>query len=124
MLTTRILPFEEYGRLAGTEAEGLIPILRPQDGSVVVVERDGVIVGCWTLMRVWHAECLWITPADRGRAGVLRRLWLALNREARSHGARAICTASDRDEVASMLQRLGATVVPGTPWVLQLGSEE
>lgn len=119
-LSSRVLPRDQYVRLVGTYVEDLAPLMRPDDGEVLVVERDGVIVGAWVLLRVWHAECLWVDPEERRHVSVLRRLWKALCQRARELNARTVCTSSDRDEIASMLQRFGATVIPGTPWVLPL----
>src|SRR5258708_3987314 len=84
-MTTRILPATEWGRLIGTEAEVIWPHLVPERTTIVVVERDGQIVGCHVLSWLLHAECLWIAPQFRGRPSVARRLWLAVQHVARDY---------------------------------------
>lgn len=117
-MTARILPPEEWARLAGTEAELLIPMLT--DASrVVVVELDGQIVGCHVLQVILHAECLWVHPAHRGKASVARRLWAAVQREAREHfGVRAFATAAVSDEVRDLLAHVGAVKVAGDHYMV------
>ncbi len=77
-VTTRILPREDYGRLAGTELEAVREQL-PESASVVVVEDDGEIVGCWALMPVLHAEGVWIAERERKRGRVALRLLRAMS---------------------------------------------
>ena len=81
-MTTRILPPEEYSRLAGTEAATVWPQLTAA-ARVVVVEQDGQILGCHILQPVLHAECLWIHPDHRGKTSAPGRLWRAVQRAVR-----------------------------------------
>lgn len=112
-MTTRVLPKEEWPRLKGTEAETVWPYLNPERASVIVVESEGVIVGCHVLLYVLHAECLWIAPAHRGTGGVARRLWFAVKRAVLSTGATALVTAACDDTVRGLLAHVGATKLPG-----------
>ena len=106
-MTTRVLPVEEWSRLAGTEAGGLDI---PHAARVVVVEDGGAIVGCHILVPVLHAECLWIHPAHRGRSSVARRLWAAVRREVSNHfQVGAFATAAASDDVRRLLDHVGAT---------------
>ena len=43
MLTTRVLPPEDWGLLAGTEAEPVLPHLDPAQAQALVVEVDGAV---------------------------------------------------------------------------------
>ncbi len=117
-MTTRILPVEEWSRLAHTEACDVHPFLDPDRSSVVVVEQDGAIVGCHILINVVHAECLWIDPAFRGKTSVARRLWAAVQAQARELGARTIATAACDDQVRELLAHVGATKLPGDHYVI------
>lgn len=121
---TRILPPEEWYRLAGTEAATIwpaLPTLKDQT-QIVVVEQDGQILGCHVLTLVLHAECLWIHPDHRGKAGVARRLWSRVLRTAACvFHARTIATAATSDEVRRLLQHVGAIELPGTHHVIPLG---
>ncbi len=112
-MKARVLPKEEWPRLRGTEAETLWPYLNPNRSSVIVVEDDGIIVGCHVLMYVLHAECLWIAPEHRGKTSVARRLWAAVQRAARSCDVHALMTAACDDNVRGLLAHVGATQVPG-----------
>ncbi len=112
-MITRVLPKEEWPRLRGTEAETVWPFLDAERASVIVVEDEGLIVGCHILMYVLHAECLWIHPDHRGKSSVARRLWGAVQRAAISCGVHALMTAACDDNVRGLLAHVGATQVPG-----------
>lgn len=117
-MTSRVLPPGEWDQLIGTEAELLIPLLT-EDSRVVVVERDGQVVGCHVLQVILHAECLWIHPDHRGKSSVARRLWAAVQQEAREHfGVRAFATAAVSDEVRDLLAHVGAVKVPGDHYMV------
>lgn len=117
---TRILPRDEWPRLAGTEAEAVWPLLNPDTTRIVVVERDGEIVGCHVLLWVLHAECLWTAPAARGRGGVARRLWTAVQETVRAMGASGFMTAATDDRVRRLLAHVGAQRLPGDHYVMTL----
>lgn len=118
-MTTRILPPDEWARLAGTEAETVWPHL-PPSAHVLVVEQDDQIVGCWVLMSVLHAECLWIASAHRGKASVARRLWAFMRRTAAGLGAPVVATAAVTDDVRRLLEHVGATKVPGDHYAMRM----
>lgn len=123
-MTSRILPPEEWPNLRGTEAETIWPALNPSRDrtQIVVVEQDGEIIGCHVLTLVLHAECLWIHPAHRGKAGVARRLWARVIRTAHCvFQARTIATAATSDDVRKLLTHVGAIDLPGTHHVIPLG---
>lgn len=117
---TRILPRDEYARLAGTEAESLWPLMRPEDGHIVVVERDGAIVGCWALLRVVHAECVWVAPAERGNPVVAKRLLRGMREQAKQMGAHSVYTGATTDDVKRLLSKLGARPLEGDHYMLPL----
>lgn len=118
-MTSRVLPVEEWPRLAGTEAEAVWPHLS-EASRVLVVEHDGEIVGCWVLMSVVHAECLWIAPLHRGKAAVARRLWTAMRRAARALSAPVVATAALTDDVRALLEHVGATKLPGDHYAMKV----
>lgn len=102
--------------MAGTEADEAWRAL-PDTARVVVVERDGVIVGCHILIPILHAECLWKAP-DAG-AGVSRLLWETVQAEARDHfGAQSLVTAAVDARVKRLLAHVGARAVPGESFVV------
>lgn len=118
-MTSRILPVAEWPRLVGTEAEAVWPHL-PHGSHVVVVEQGAAIVGCHVLIPYWHVECLWIAPEARGRGGVARRLWGAVQRVARDLGVHVVLTAAMDDRVRGLLAHVGATKLPGDHYVVPL----
>jgi hypothetical protein len=116
-MIARVLPREEWPRLAGTEAGAAWPSF-PAGARPVVVERDGVIVACHVLIPYWHVECLWIAPEARGLASVARRLWNYVRYEARLLGASSVLTAACDDRVRGLLAHVGATKLPGDHYVV------
>jgi hypothetical protein len=120
-MTTRILPREEYGRLAGTEAESVWPHLDPKQARVIVVEDEGMIVGVWIAMRVLHAECLYIAPDYRKRSVVGRHLLKAMRHEADIAETGGVWTAANSAEIRLLLNRLGAKPVPGEHYIMPMG---
>lgn len=67
-MTTRVLPVEEWGRLAGTLLESIASSLNPAFAEVLVVEKDGAIVGGVALLQTLHAECLFTDGVSTSRA--------------------------------------------------------
>lgn len=121
-VTTRILPPEEWVRLAGTELEAVWPHLDTERARVIVVEDDaGTIVGCWALFPLVHAEGVWIAPAHRGKAAVARQLYRGMVQTARRMEAQTVLTAAVDDHVAELLAHLKAQQLPGQHFVLTVG---
>ena len=118
-MTTRILPYSEWPRLIGTEAEAVWPHLDPLKSHVVVLEKDGEIIGCQILMSVLHAECMWTHPNHR-TANVTRALWAATQAEARRMGARSLATAANDARMTRLLAYVGATKLDGEHYVIQV----
>lgn len=119
-MIARLLPSEEWPRLVGTEAETLWPTLDPARATIVVVEHGDQIVGCHVLFTVLHAECLWVHPDHRGRTSVPRRLWAAVQEEARAVGANGLITGAHDDRVRALLAHVGATKIPVEQYVIPL----
>lgn len=120
-MTSRILPEAEYHKLAGTEAERLVPLLTP-DSRVVVVEQDGTVVGCHVLQVILHAECLWVHPDHRGKASVARRLWSRVRSEVREHyGLPGFITMAVSAPVRQLLAHVDATHVVGETYFVPVG---
>ena len=120
MLTDRILPPDEWSKLADTELGAACQLWRPEDAAIVVVEDDGAIVATWALCRFWHVEGVWVAPSHRKRPGVVRRLLVAMFSLARRFGVKAAITGAVTDEVRKLLSHLDAEQLPGTYHVLKL----
>jgi len=83
-MIARILPRDEWSRLTGTLLESAVSRL-DASSLVMVVERDGEIVGCAAYYPQWHLDGVWIR-SDAPKASVGRRLWSMLRVVAREAG--------------------------------------
>lgn len=120
MITRRVLPVEEWPRLEGTEAEKLWPLLNPENAQVVAVEDDGLLVATWVLMRVVHAECIWVRPSHRGVFGVVKRLLAGMRDIASGWGVDRVITGSISPDVTDLIARFGGYPVPCESFVLPI----
>jgi N-acetylglutamate synthase-like GNAT family acetyltransferase len=108
-MTTRELPYEEWGKLRGTNVEQMYPHLTPESARIVVVEdEDGVVVGACAVMSWVHAEGFGITESHRRKAAVARALVRGIGQVARELGVNAVVTGTNTDEMADYLTRFGA----------------
>ncbi len=120
-MTTRLLPVDEWPRLAGTAAGQVWPHLNPEHAQVLVVEQHGQIAGCWVLMHVLHAECLYIAPPYRHRPSVGRRLLVGLTKLARAAHMGGVWTAATTDDIRHLLDKFGAERMPGDHYIMPIG---
>jgi len=109
-----VLPYHEWPRLAHTDLAPALPDLDPARVQILVVEHHGVIVGCWAMAWCLHAECLWIDPEKRGKAGVLRNLLRAMQSFAPS-----VFSLVD-PAIEPMAERIGIRL-DGAPFLISLG---
>lgn len=116
---TRILPPDEWGRLASLESLGIPPDrLPPPDSLVIVVEREGdqAIVGRWMAYNIVVLEGLAIDPAyqhfPRVAGGLLNRMM----DELRTREIPAVLTLIQTPEVERLAEHAGFVQVPGTVW--------
>jgi hypothetical protein len=119
-LYTRVLPVDEWSRLAGTELADVWPYLDSNRNQIVVVEREDVMVGTLVLMQALHAEFLWMAPEERGRVAVGRRLLTALRTEAHMQGWPTVLMAAMSSQMLAIVQKLGAEPLPGCHYVLSM----
>lgn len=111
-MTDRILPPEEWHKLAGTELGPALAALPPERTAILVVEDDaGQIVGCWALVLWYHAEGVWIAPAHRGKTSVARRLWRGMRALAQGVRTPTVITGA-ADPAMHALLRKRATALP------------
>jgi hypothetical protein len=119
-MTTRMLPPEEWPRLAGTEAETVWPLLDPAVAQVVVVEDGARIVGTWIVVPVVHVECCWIAEDYRKTGSVARRLLRGMREAVSLWGASSVMTGAVSDEVRALIAKLHGRLVPGEQYVIPL----
>jgi hypothetical protein len=123
-MIARVLPPEEWPRLAGTEAEHVWPVLNPENAEIRVVEEDGEIVGVWCGLRMMHAECFWIAPKYRGSYRVIKGLWNGLCETAKRWGVSRMETASMDPHVSDMIQRWGGERVTWEAFIVPIAREK
>lgn len=123
MLTTRLLPREEWDRLRCTELASVTELAATRGCEVyvfVVEDTAGEIVGCWSLFQVWHAEAVWIAPEHRKKSGVARQLLSYAAQLAHALGITHAMTASRSDDVTRLLKRLHAQPLEGAHYLVPL----
>jgi len=76
VLKVRRLPYEEWDRLRVIEPFATDGLPQPAGWVILVVERDGQIVGTCSLFTAVHWDCWWIAPEHRRQTSVLRALLL------------------------------------------------
>jgi len=105
--TTRVLPPSEWPKLAGTLLETVWPSLDPDIDVVLVIERDGTIVGCTSFLPRWHLEGTWIAPTERKKVGVGRLLLSGIYRTASELRVKELLMMSTNKETSVLCRRLG-----------------
>ncbi len=121
-MLSRLLPPEEWHRLEGTEAGSAWRYFNPDNTRILVIEEGGEIVATWTMLRVVHAECLWVRPSHKGAFGVAMRLFRGMRRLATEWGARAVVTGSVSPEVTDLIRRFGGEPMPCESFVLPVAT--
>ena len=120
MLTTRVLPAEEWPRLAGTDLESLWPLMSPVFHRVIVAEDEGRIVGHCVVFTWVHLDGLWVDEARRGGGDVWRRLLHAVGAVGRQSGVKAMVAGSDTEAMRDYLARLGGERLPAEFFVVPM----
>jgi hypothetical protein len=123
-LLVRILPVEEWERLRAIEpfaSRGLPE--DPDAWSVLVVERDGAIVGSCSLFTAMHWDCWFIDPHQPpGAHGViLRQLLVTALQVLDAVDVTQVYTGVEprgRQNAASMLKRFGFKPSAGRLFIL------
>lgn len=123
-MTTRLLPPEEWGKLAGRDIAALFPLVAADDLQVVVVEDGDRIVACWAAVRIVHFEGVWIDPAYRHRPSVIKRLVRETFTAARRWADKwAMTAAADEDVRRLITKHLGGVAVPSDQYIVPLSGE-
>lgn len=117
-MMARILPREEWPRLAVTGLVPIFPDFPPEDVKAVVVEEDGQIVAATVVVRVVHLESLWIK--EEAGAGVSRALIRAVVDASKEWAPRIVMAQTRFEDVSKMLARLGGAFLPVDSFVLRV----
>ncbi len=120
-MTRRLLPPDEWPKLAGTELETVWPVLDREKARVMVVEDGGQIVACWSMFPVFHVEGVWLHPDYRGHVGVVGKLLGFMRQLAHAAGVKSVMTGCLSSNVADYLDRIGAVPLEGRQYVIPIG---
>lgn len=120
MFTTRILPVDEWDKLAGHPVLGGYPLPEAGAATFIVVEEGPDIIGVQAIVQVLHLEPIWIAPEHRGGL-VAGRLWRLLKQTLANRGVRVAFAFADRDDIRDYLGRLGLTPTALTTFIYQNG---
>lgn len=113
-MTRRVLPVQEWHRLAETPQLGALKEL-PAGTRVLVVENDhGDIIATAAAFWAWHVEGAWIHPDHQGKSAAGRHLVRGVQELARESGASGFIAAADTDAMTTMLERGGAVRLPAS----------
>lgn len=120
-MTTRVLPPDEWSRLADTELGPMLAAITPGAATVVVAEDEsGAAIGCWALVTFVHLEGMWVRPDHRGKASVLKRMWNTICDIATDRGICAVYTGAADPMVAKWITNRGGSMIPCDSFVLPL----
>lgn len=122
-MKARILPREEWPKLAVTGIHPMETTLRPEDVQMIVVEDGDRIVASMGTFRVTHFESLWIDPEYRGNAGLGRRLIRAGFSAAKKWTDKWVWGASDTPHMNDVIGRIGGVKLPIESFMIQIGGK-
>lgn len=126
-MTRRILPRDEYDRLAGTLLGPLAEAL-PEDTEVIVIEDNGVIVGSAAVFSRQHVECPSVADGYRNRPDVFWSLLDGIRQTAARRGANrviagSLADADGEDRIGAFLLNMHAEPMPGRLWAWPIVKE-
>lgn len=101
MLSTRILPDDEWEDLDSDHIPLLFPFLEKSKADILVVERDRQVVGGVTISNPTHLDGLWL---DERNPGTRRALLKGLIGNMRDRYA---ISCASNPSISRMLERLG-----------------
>jgi hypothetical protein len=114
-LTTRVLPPDDWPRLADTDLRDVWALLSPSSAQVLVVEDEaGAIVGHCVIATWIHAEGFGVREDHRNRGDVWRRLLHAIGETSREVGNGGVIAGAASAEMAGYLARLGGIPLPAS----------
>lgn len=121
MVKQRVLPPDEWARVAEIEpfASGGLP--DPEHWRIVVVERDDVIVAVCSLFDTVHWDLFWVADADRGNPVVFKELLEGGVGVMDDFAIAQVHTTIPlgRPDLAAMLERFGFKPAPGELYYYQ-----
>lgn len=120
-VTRRILPPEEWFRVADREPFKTGGLPDPEHWRMVVVERGETIVGFCCLFDTVHWDCWYVDPDERGNPIVFGQLIAGGLGVMDEHGIDLVHTTvpDGRYDVEAMLEHFGFETAPGKLYFYQ-----
>lgn len=118
-MIARILSPEEWQKVEDLDISQLLPMVRPEDIQVIVVEAEGRIVASMSLLRMTHLEGTWVHP-DHRNAGVVRALLRKASEASAKWTDTFVVTAAATEEVRAILGRMHAKKLEMDSYVLSM----
>lgn len=112
-MTTRLLPPEEWARLAETEGGEVWRLFDQESTKILVVERDGRIIGRLAVLTIQHADFFWIDSVSRDKTSVCWQLWFGLKNLIRSAPYGGVIVSILSDRMRRFVTKAGAVPMPG-----------
>jgi GNAT superfamily N-acetyltransferase len=119
-MTIRVLPAEEWGRLEGQDVAGLLPLYKPENVRVVVVEREGEIIAVWAALRQVTFEGLWVHPEHRTRGVIMGVLEAGLDAAKPWANAYGVTWSKD-PKISRQIKHLGGRQFEAETYFLPMG---
>lgn len=120
VITTRLLPPEDWSRLADTSLKDVWRDLQPKHPFIDVLvaeDESGAIVGHILFQSLIHCEGFGIAPSERRQGRVFRAMLTAMAEYCDANGFEDVWSGSVSDEITDYLSRLGARPIPGVHFV-------
>lgn len=122
--TVRVLPPDEWPRLAHIGHFAAVAPPSPDHTVILVIEKDGQILATWGAMDVVHLEGLWVDPAYRDHPALARKLLAGMEDLLREHNISTVFTIGVTLDVLAMAHRLGFQWMPGNLLAYQVPVKE
>lgn len=124
--TARVLPPDEWDKLADFEPFKSHGLPTVEHWRVIVGEVDGEIISFCCLFNAVHWEPWYIAPAYRKHPGLIRAMINKTDEEllAAKVGNVFVCVSDDLPEQQALVERFGFEPAPGKLYILTLPEEE
>lgn len=110
MIEVHELPKDQWPRLAQFFKDYLNDDKLPLEGSIIVAEENGKLIGVATLQKVWHIEPVWVVKKYRGK-GILQQM-LRLAYAAVPAEVQGVFCYTKSDRTARLIELLGLKRMP------------